>query len=77
MTEKTIKKTLDVDVDGLKGTVKYIIKEMYDLIDDEGFGTINFRTIDEFTMSFSEIGKEEENQGHSMKKEIYAVYGII
>lgn len=77
MTEKTIKKILDVDVDGLKGIVKYTIKEMYDLIDDEGFATIDFRIIDEFTMTFNEISKEESIQGHSMKTEIYEAYGIM
>lgn len=76
MTEQTIKRVLDVDVDGLKGIVKYTIKEMYDLIDDEGFGTIEFKLMDEFTMTFSEISKEEEIQGHSMKEEIYKEYGI-
>ena len=76
MTEQTIKRVLDVDVDGLKGIVKYTIKEMYDLIDDEGYGTIEFRLIDEFSMTFREINKEEEIQGHSMKEEIYIVYGI-
>ncbi|HBI04305.1 MAG TPA: hypothetical protein DDY49_09790 [Paenibacillaceae bacterium] len=77
MKEKTIKRTLDVDVDGLKGIVKYVIKEMYDLIDDEGFATIKFRPIDEFTMTFSEIEEKEKTLGHSMKTEIYKVYGIM
>lgn len=77
MTEKTIKRILDVDVDGLKGVVKYTIKEMYDIIDDEGFATIDFRTIDEFAMTFNEISKEESIQGHSMKSEIYEAYGIM
>lgn len=77
MTEQTIKRILDVDVDGLKGIVKYVIQEMYDLIDNEGFATIKFRTIDEFTMTFSEIEEEEKTIGHSMKTEIYEVYGII
>ncbi|WP_405101505.1 hypothetical protein [Oceanobacillus sp. FSL H7-0719] len=76
MTEQVIKRVLDVDVDGLKGIVKYTIKEMYDLIDDEGFATIEFRLIDEFTMTFNEISEEEKQQGHSMKEEIYKVYGI-
>lgn len=76
MTERVIKRVLDVDVDGLKGIVKYTIKEMYDLIDDEGFATIEFRLIDEFTMTFNEISEEEKQQGHSMKEEIYKVYGI-
>lgn len=76
MTEQVIKRLLDVDVDGLKGTVKYTIKEMYELIDDECFSTIEFRLIDEFTMTFNEIIEEEKKQGHSMKEEIYKVYGI-
>lgn len=76
MTEQFIRRTLDVDVDGLKGIVKYVIQEMYDQIDDEGFATIKFRTIDEFEMTFDEIEEEEKLQGHSMKKEIYNVYGI-
>lgn len=31
--EQVIKRILDADVDGLKGTVKYSINEMYDVID--------------------------------------------
>ncbi|MCM3387308.1 hypothetical protein M3649_04065 [Ureibacillus chungkukjangi] len=77
MVENTIKRTLDVDVDGLNGTVKYTISEMYDLVDEEGYATIEHRLIDEFTMTFSEIKKEEEKQGRSMKEEIYNAYGII
>ncbi|MEK4025467.1 hypothetical protein [Sporosarcina sp. FSL W7-1283] len=76
MTEQTIKRLLDVDVDGLKGIVTYKITEMYDLIDDKGYATIKFRTIDEFTMAWKEIEEEEKMQGHSMKTEIYKVYGI-
>ncbi|KQU12132.1 hypothetical protein ASG46_06225 [Bacillus sp. Leaf49] len=75
--EQVIKRILDADVDGLKGTVKYSINEMYDVIDEEGVGEINFRLIDEFTMTFKEIGEEEERQGHSMKEEIYKAYGIV
>ena len=76
MTEQIIKRVLDVDVDGLKGTVKYTIKEMYDLVNEEGYGEIKFRLIDEFTMTFNEISEEESEQGHSMKTEIYKVYNI-
>lgn len=76
MTEQTIKRTLDVDVDGLKGLITYTIKEMYDMIDEEGFGEIKFRTIDEFTLTFGEVEAEEVRQGHSMKTEIYREYGI-
>ena len=77
MTEQIIKRVLDVDVDGLKGTVKYTIKEMYDLVDEEGYGEVKFRLIDEFTMTFNEISEEESRQGHSMKTEIYKEYGIV
>lgn len=77
MREQIIKRTLDVDVDGLKGIVKYVIKEMYDLIHDEGYATIEHRLIDEFTMTFNEIEEEEKSLGHSIKTEIYEVYGII
>ncbi len=77
MTKETIKRILDVDIDGLKGTVKYTIKEMYDLIDEEGYADIEFRLIDEFTMTFSEISEQEKSQGHSMKEEIYKKYGIV
>jgi len=77
MTEQIIKRVLDVDVDGLKGTVKYTIKEMYDLVNEEGYGEIKFRLIDEFTMTFNEISEEESEQGHSMKTEIYKEYGIV
>jgi hypothetical protein len=77
MREQVIKRVLNVDVDGLKGNVKYTINEMYDLIDEEGVGEINSRVIDEFTMTFNEISEEEKKQGHSMKEEIYKVYGIV
>lgn len=76
MFEEVIKRILDVDIDGLQGTVKYTIKEMYDVIDIHGFGEIEFRTLDEFTMTFKEIKEEEERLGHSMKTEIYMIYGI-
>lgn len=77
MEEQLIKRILDVDVDGLKGVIKYTINEMYDLIDEEGYGEIKFRLIDEFTMTFNEISEEEKRQGHSMKEEIYKKYGIV
>lgn len=77
MAEQLIRRVLDVDVDGLKGIVTYTVKEMYDLIDDEGYGEIKFRLIDEFTMTFNEISEKEKHQGHSMKEELYKVYGIV
>ena len=76
MTEQVIKRVLDADVDGLKGVVTYTITEMYDLIDDEGYGEIKHRVIDQFTMTFREISEKESRQGHSMKEEIYKQYGI-
>ena len=76
MKEEIIKKILDIDVDGLNDFVTYTVKEMYNLIDEEDFATIEFRTIDEFTMSFREIKEQEGKQGHSMKTEIYNLYGI-
>lgn len=74
--EEVIKRTLDVDVDGLKGTVKYTIKEMYDLIHPEGYATIKHRLIDEFTMTWDEIEEEERNEGKSMKEQIFEAYNI-
>lgn len=79
MTEQTIKRVLDVDVDGLKGIVKYTIKEMYNKIhvDERGeYATIEHRLIDEFTMTWDEIEEEQKEMGHSVKTEIYEVYGI-
>ncbi|MED5094508.1 hypothetical protein [Bacillus safensis] len=72
-----IKNVLDVDVDAIQGTVKYTISEMYDEIDEEGVGEIKFKLIDEFTMTFNEIKKKEEQQGHSMGDEIHKKYGIL
>ncbi|APT48325.1 hypothetical protein [Bacillus safensis] len=71
-----IKNVLDVDVDAVKGTVKYTISEMYDEIDEEGVAEIKFKLIDEFTMTFNEIKKKEEQQGHSMGHELHKKYGI-
>ncbi|MFE5473855.1 hypothetical protein [Bacillus safensis] len=71
-----IKNVLDVDVDAVKGTVKYTISEMYDEIDEEGVAEIKFKLIDEFTMTFNEIKKKEELQGHSMGAELHKKYGI-
>lgn len=80
MSEEKIKRTLDVDVDGLKGIVKYTIKELYNVLKktEDGFeyAELKHKLIDEFTLTWNEIEEEEKQMGHSIKTEIYEVYGI-
>jgi hypothetical protein len=53
-----IKNVFSVDVDGNRGINHYVIKAMYDAIDEDGFADIIYKTVDEFDMTWTDIEKE-------------------
>lgn len=58
MRKEFIKNVLDVEVNGFTCTVRYIIKAMYNVINDDGFSTIEFEPVEDVTFSSEELEEE-------------------
>lgn len=69
-----IKNVLNIDVDGLRGINHYVIKAMYDKIDEDNFATTVFKLIDEFDLSWKEI--EEKGGIEEINKQLKERYGV-
>lgn len=69
-----IKNVLDIKVDGLRGVNHYVIKAMYNLIDEDNFATIEFKLIDEFELDWDEI--EAEGGVGEINKQLKECYGV-
>ena len=69
-----IKNVLNVEVDGLKGINHYVIKAMYDKIDEDNFATTTFKIVDDFKMTWKEI--EEEGGIAEINKDLKECYGV-
>lgn len=77
MKKEFIKNVLDIEVNGFTGSIRYVVREMNDVIHEDGFASIEQRIIEDVTMSSQEI---EEEGGHSeiinQLKECYAPLDI-
>lgn len=51
MRKEFIKNVLDVEVNGFACTVRYIVSAMYNVIDDDGFATIEQKIVEDVTFS--------------------------
>ena len=49
---------LDVEVNGFACKVRHIVRAMYNVIDDDGFATIEQKVIEDVTLSDAEIEEE-------------------
>lgn len=73
MRREFLRNYLNVDVDGFTCTVRYVVRAMYDVIDEDGGGTIEQEVVEDVTLTIEEIEKEG---GHAniieQLKECYA-----
>lgn len=69
-----IKNIVDIEVDGLKGLNNYTIKAMYNKKEKDGFATITYKLVDEFSLTWGEI--EEEGGAGAVMKDIKDTYNI-
>lgn len=74
MRKEFIKNIIDVDIDGLNGINHYIIRTMYNDIDDDNYAIISFKVIDEFDLTWEEI--KEEGGIEEVNKQLNECYGI-
>lgn len=73
MEKKFIKNVLEIEINGFTGSIRYVVKEMNDIIHDDGFASVEQKTIEDVTMSRNDIKNEG---GHkeiiNQLKELYA-----
>lgn len=69
-----IKNVLSVNVNGLKGVNRYVIKAMYDEIDEDNFAKTIFKLVDDFELTWKEI--EEEGGIAEINKDLKECYGV-
>ena len=73
MEKKFIKNVLEIEINGFTGSIRYVVKEMNDIIHDDGFASVEQKTIENVTMSRNDIKNEG---GHkeiiNQLKELYA-----
>ncbi len=62
MRKEFVKNYLDVEVNGFTCTVRYIVRAMYNVVDDDGFATLEQKIIEDVTLTSKEI---EEEGGHA------------
>lgn len=77
MEKQFIKNVLDIEVNGFTGAIRYVVREMYDLIHEDGFESIEQKVIEDVTMTREEI-KEEGGYQEVINqfKECYAPLSI-
>lgn len=77
MEKQFIKNVLDIEVNGFTGAIRYVVREMFNVIDKEGFGNIEQKVIEDVTMTREEI-KEEGGYQEVINqfKECYAPLSI-
>lgn len=77
MEKQFIKNVLDIEVNGFTGAIRYVVREMYDLIHEDGFVSIEQKVIEDVTMTREEI-KEEGGYQEVINqfKECYAPLSI-
>ena len=77
MEKQFIKNVLDIEVNGFTGAIRYVVREMFNVIDKEEFGNIEQKVIEDVTMTREEI-KEEGGYQEVINqfKECYAPLSI-
>ena len=77
MEKQFIKNVLDIEVNGFTGAIRYVVREMYDLIHEDGFASIEQKDIEDVTMTREEIKEEGGHQEIiNQLKECYAPLSI-
>lgn len=74
MEKQFIRNVLDIEVNGFTGAIRYVVREMFDVIDKDGFGIIEQKVIEDVTMSRQEIKEEGGNQ--AIVEELKELYKI-
>ncbi len=73
MKKQFIKNVLEIEINGFTGSIRYVVKEMNDVVNDDGFASLEQKTIEDVTMSRSEIKSEGGHQEIiNQLKELYA-----
>lgn len=62
MEQQFIKNILSIDVNGFTGSIRYVIRKMYDEIHEDGFATIEQKIIKDMTLTREEIEKRGGHQ---------------
>lgn len=75
MRKEFIKNVLDVEVNGFACTVRYIVRAMYNVIDDDRFATIEQKVIEDVTLSDAEI--EEEGGASKVLEDLKECYAPL
>nr|WP_288625564.1 hypothetical protein [uncultured Roseburia sp.] len=75
MRKEFIKNVLDVEVNGFAYTIRYIVRTMYNVIDDYGFTTIEQKIIEDVTLSDEEI--EEESRASKVLEDLKECYAPL
>lgn len=75
MRKEFIKNVLDVEVNGFACKVRYIVRAMYNVIDDDGFATIEQKVIEDVTLSDAEI--EEEGGASKVLEDLKECYAPL
>lgn len=73
MKKEFIKNVLDIEVNGFTGSVRYVVREMNNIIHDDGVATIEQRVVEDVTMSREDIKRDGGHQEIiNQLKECYA-----
>lgn len=77
MEEIFVKNVLDVEVDGLRGTNRYIVKAQYDVRKEDARGVwyeLKHKVIEDLTLTWKEI--EEEGGVAEINKQFKECYAV-
>lgn len=58
MRKEFIKYVLDAEVNGFALTIRYIVRAMYEVIDDDGYATIKQEIVEDVTFSDKELDEK-------------------
>lgn len=75
MRKEFIKNVLDVEANGFACTVRYIVRAMYNVIDNDGFAMIEQKVIEDVTLSDAEI--EEEGGASKILEDLKECYAPL
>jgi hypothetical protein len=74
MERELIKTVLDFEVNGFTGAVTYIVTEMYNVMHEDGFTSIDFKEVENVTFSRDEIIAEGGSE--EIKRQLKECYNI-
>lgn len=69
-----IKNILEIDIDSINQTNRYIVRSVYDVVDNEGFADIEQKVIEDLTMTWQDI--KEEGGIAEVNRELQRCYNL-